>query len=138
MNKKIVALFLFVFCIIAIVAIGVFGKIPDPPSTVAVEEISFKNYELNEEGEKIIYLRRGNPTYQLEWEITPQDATDKSVSFVILSGGNFVEISKEGVITFFQEISITVKIQSNVKDKKEDTVIIEFIGKPSSDEENPF
>ena len=28
MNKKIVALFLFVFCVIAVVAIGVFGKCP--------------------------------------------------------------------------------------------------------------
>ncbi|NLD26455.1 MAG: hypothetical protein GX661_03755 [Acholeplasmataceae bacterium] len=138
MNKKIVALFLFVFCIIAIVAIGVFGKIPDPPSSIAVEVISFKNYEYNDDGEKIIYIQRGKSTYQLEWEINPQDATDQTVSFVILSNETFVEINKEGLITFFQEVPITVKIQSNEKDKKEDTVIIEFIGNTSSDEENPF
>jgi hypothetical protein len=147
MNKKIVAIFLFIFCVLAVVAIGVFGKVPDPSSIIAVEEIAFLDRsrqeedfecERNEDGEKIIYIERGKNKYQLNWRLNPDDATDKKVSFVVLSGAEFVEIDSDGEITFFKEVSITVKIISNLKDKKEDIVIIEFIGNPSSGEENPF
>lgn len=147
MNKKIVAIFLFIFCVLAVVAIGVFGKVPDPSSIIAVEEIAFLDRsrqeedfecERNEDGEKIIYIERGKNKYQLNWRLNPGDATDKKVSFVVLSGAEFVEIDSDGEITFFKEVSITVKIISNLKDKKEDIVIIEFIGNPSSGEENPF
>jgi|GEM_PF-1437158 len=148
MNKKIVALFLFVFCVIAVVAIGVFGKVPDPASIIRVERIYFIDpsrpehgfeCELNEDGEKVIYIQRGNKTHQLYWRIEPENATDKSVSFVKMANGEFFEISSDGLITFKQEVSITVRIQSNIKDSKTDIVNIEFIGRPSSDEdENPF
>ena len=132
---------------LAVVAIGVFGKVPDPSSIIAVEEIAFLDRsrqeedfecERNEDGEKIIYIERGKNKYQLNWRLNPDDATDKKVSFVVLSGAEFVEIDSDGEITFFKEVSITVKIISNLKDKKEDIVIIEFIGNPSSGEENPF
>lgn len=148
MNKKIVALFLFVFCIIAVVAIGVFGKVPDPASIIPVEKISFidpsrheENFEceLNEDGEKVIYIQRGNTEHQLYWRINPENATDQSVSFVKVANGDFFEVDANGLVTFTKEVSITVKIQSNFKDLKSDVVNIEFIGKPSSNEdENPF
>ena len=53
---------------LAVVAIGVFGKVPDPSSIIAVEEIAFLDRsrqeedfecERNEDGEKIIYIERG-------------------------------------------------------------------------------
>lgn len=147
MNKKIVALFLFVFCVVAVVAIGVFGKVPDPASIIRVEKIYFIDpsrpendfeCEVNEDGEKVIKIQRGNETYQLHWRIEPENATDKKVSFVKVANGDFFEIDANGLITFKEEVSVTVKIQSNLKDLKSDTVNIEFIGKPSSEEENPF
>ncbi|HEY8395556.1 MAG TPA: hypothetical protein VIK96_02135 [Bacilli bacterium] len=147
MNKKIVALFLFVFCVVAVVAIGVFGKVPDPASIIRVERIYFIDpsrpendfeCEVNEDGEKVIKIQRGNETYQLHWRIEPENATDKKVSFVKVANGDFFEIDANGLITFKEEVSVTVKIQSNLKDLKSDTVNIEFIGKPSSEEENPF
>lgn len=148
MNKKIVALFLFVFCVVAVVAIGVFGKVPDPASIIRVEKIYFIDpsrpendfeCEVNEDGEKVIKIQRGNETYQLHWRIEPENATDKKVSFVKVANGDFFEIDANGLITFKEEVSITVKIQSNLKDLKSDIVNIEFIGKPSSNEdENPF
>ncbi len=147
MNKKIVALFLFVFCIIATVVIGIFGKIPDPASRIAVEEIAFidrgrpsYNFapEVNDDQEKLIKIQRGNATYQLEWQILPSNATDQSVRFIILSGAAYSSISTTGLITFHAEQSITIRILSNIRDDKSDIVIIEFIGNPDSEEENPF
>jgi hypothetical protein len=147
MNKKIVAIFLFVFCVIAVVAIGVFGKVPDPASIISVEEIIFldrsrheDNFEceLNEDGEKVIYIQRGNDTYQLDWQFNPENATDITVSFIKIAGSDFFDIDANGLITFKKEVAITVKIQSNLKDLKSDIVNIEFIGNPSSDEEDPF
>ena len=148
MYKIIVALFLFVFCVIAVVAIGVFGKVPDPASIIRVEEIYFIDpsrpehdfeCELNDDGEKVIYIQRGNKTHQLYWRIRPENATGQSVSFVKMANGDFFEVEANGLITITEEVSITIKIQSNIKDLKSDIVNIEFIGRPSSDEdENPF
>ena len=148
MNKKIVALFLFVFCVIAVVAIGVFGKVPDPASIIRVEEIYFIDpsrpehdfeCELNDDGEQVIYIQRGNKTHQLYWQTKPEKATDQSGRSVKMANGGFFEVDDNGLITFTEEASMTIKIQSNIKDLKSDIVNIEFIGGPSSDEdENPF
>lgn len=147
MNKKIVAFFLVIFCVIATVIIGIFGKIPDPASQISVESIRFldrgrpdNNFEpqVNQDDEKLIRIERGNTTYQLEWRILPENATNKAVTFVILSGAAFIDISPTGLITFHQEQSVTIRIQSNLHDSKYDIIITEFIGSPGSEEENPF
>ncbi|MFA6738883.1 MAG: hypothetical protein WCS53_00770 [Bacilli bacterium] len=148
MNKKTVALFLFVFCVISVIAIGIYGKIPDPASTIAVTKIEFIDTsrpefdfecERTEEDNKIIYIERGNPNYQLTWRITPQDATDQMVTFVVITGGEFVQISTTGMVTFLEEVAVTIRIQSNPQDGRSDVVIIEFLGNPGGGEEpNPF
>lgn len=147
MNKKIVAFFLLIFCVIATVIIGVFGKVPDPASRIGVETIAFidrgrpsENFEpeRNIDNGKIIRIERGNDQYQLEWRILPSDATNQQVSFLILSGAAYSSVSPTGLITFLQEHSVTIRIQSNLQDNKSDTITVEFIGNPGSEEPNPF
>ena len=49
----------------------------------------------------------------MEYLINPADATEQDVSFQILSGQEFVSITEDGLLTFSQEVPITVKIYSN-------------------------
>jgi hypothetical protein len=135
MNKKVVAMLLVVFCIIATIVISVFGKLPEDSYRTAVESIEFidptqedDKCKLNSDGDKIIEIPVGTKEYQINYIINPSDATELDVTFVIINGAEYAEISKEGLITFTKEYSITVKIYSNFFDNKTDEVIILFGG----------
>lgn len=148
MNKKIIVLLITVFSIIFVIAVSVFGKVPELDSRVPVQSIMFVDSstedgfcEVTEDGIKIIYLSRGTKEYQLEYLINPADATEQDVSFQILSGQEFASVTEDGLLTFSQEVPITVKIYSNLLDFKSDIVVIEFKGNTSTiipDEEDPF
>lgn len=140
MNKKIITLFLVVFCALSTIAISVWGKAPEGASRVAVEKIEFidvskenSECEKNDTGDKIILLERGTTSYQLEYLITPLYATDLSVTFLIISGKDNATIDEEGYINFIKEFGIIVRISSNLEDGKTDTVIIDFKGGNNQD-----
>lgn len=133
MNKKIVSLILVVFCMISVVVLSVFGKVPEDTTRIAVESISFVDLnqedglcKVNNQGEKIISIAKGVKEYKLNYIINPSDATDKSVTFKIVAGDEHATITNDGVITFEDEFTIVVKIFSNPSDLKWDQVIIEF------------
>lgn len=139
MNKKIVILILAIFCIIATIVMSVFGKIPEDTTRNAVESIEFVDptkadgkCELNEDGEKIIYIERGTTEYQINYIINPTDASELDVYFEIINGKQYASINETGFIVFEKEYTITVKIWSNYYDNKTDTVIIEFGGEITS------
>jgi hypothetical protein len=148
MNKKIIVLILTVFCILATIIISVFGKVPEDTSRVPVSTIMFVDNttedgmcEVNEEGIKIILIEKGTTEYQLQYFINPSEATDQSVSFQIVSGIEYASVSETGVITFYEQSSVTVKIYSNALDFKSDVVIIDFEGGNSTvipDDDSPF
>lgn len=146
MNKKTVSLILALCCLLLIIVISVLGKVPDSSSKVSVESIEFvdsRNEDgkcmVNDEGKKIIKIERGTTTYQLEYVINPQEATEKDVHFYIMGDASIATVDETGLITFYKERAITVKIVSNFTDNKTDFVIIEFSGNISSDiTENPF
>ena len=148
MNKKIIVLILTVFCIAATLVISMFGKSPEDSSRIAVTSIMFVDSstesgmcDVNDEGVKVISIDKGTTKYQLEYFINPSEATDQSVSFQIISGIEYAEISETGLITFYEQTSITVKIYSNPLDFKSDVVIIDFSGGNSTiipDDDNPF
>ena len=135
MNKKVVVLLLAVFCIIATIVMSVFGKVPEDTYRTAVETIEFVDptqeddkCKVNSEGEKVIEIPMGTTEYQLKYVINPSDATELDVTFVIINGAEFAQVSEEGLVTFNKEYSITVKIYSNFYDNKTDEVIIVFGG----------
>lgn len=148
MNKKIVFLLVAVFSILFVIIVSVFGKVPDNGSRVPVQSIIFVDNstddgfcKTNDNGEKIIYIQRGTAEYQLEYLINPEAASEKEVTFQIISGGDNASVDENGLITFNYEATITVKIYSNMIDFKSDIVIIEFKGNNSSvipGEDDPF
>ena len=135
MNKKIVVMILFVFCLIATILISVFGKLPEDASRTPVESIEFIDpttedgkCKLTSDGDKLIEVIFGTTEYQLNYKINPDFATEQDVKFVIVNGADYATVSDTGLVTFEKEYSITVKIYSNFFDNKTDEVIIEFVG----------
>ena len=148
MNKKIVVLFLFIFCLVATILISVYGKMPEDSSRTPVESIEFVDpttddgeCKLTSDGNKIIEIETGTTEYQLNYRINPDYATEKNVTFVIINGAEFATISETGLITFTSEYSITIRIYSNFYDNKTDVVIIDFVGEKIEiidPDKNPF
>ena len=145
MNKKTVSLILALFCFLLIIVVSVLGKIPENPSKIHVESIEFVDSrnedgkcKVNDEGTKIIEIERGTLTYQIEYVLNPAEPTEKDVYFSV-SDETIATVDSNGLITFHQEESITVRINSNFTDYKEDLVIIEFTGSIREEiTDNPF
>lgn len=148
MSKKIIVLILTIFCVAATIAVSVFGKVPENSTRIPVSTIMFVDSstedgmcEVNDEGIKIIFIEKGTTEYQLEYFINPTEATEKDVTFQIISGVEYCSVSETGLVTFVQQSPITVKIYSNPLDFKSDVVIIDFKGGTSTiipDDEDPF
>lgn len=146
MNKKTVSLILTVCCLLLIIVISVLGKAPDDSSKVHVESIEFVDSrnedgkcKVNDEDKKIIELERGTLTYQLEYVLNPAEPTEKDVYFFIMGDSEIATVDENGLVTFYKETSITIKIVSNYTDNKTDFVIIEFTGNISEEiTGNPF
>ena len=145
MNKKTVSLILALFCFLLIIVVSVLGKIPENPSKVHVESIEIVDYrnedgkcKVNAEGTKLIELERGTLTYQIEYVLNPAEPTEKDVYFSV-SDETIATIDDNGLITFYKEESITVRINSNFLDDKKDSVVIEFTGAIREEiTDNPF
>ena len=142
MNKKIVTLFLVVFCLLSTLVVGIWGKVPDSSTRIAVESITIldptkdkQECETNDKGDKVILLEKGTLTYQIVYSISPEEPTDKSVFFSIISGKDNATIDERGLITFIEKngntFGVTIEISSNLDDGKKDTVIIDFKGSGS-------
>lgn len=149
MNKKIIVLILVLFCLLSTVLISVLGKVPEDDKYYKVETLEILDVtkpdnkcELNVDGEKIIKLEANDIkttdsygkevwVYQLNYLITPDNATNPEVSFEVLNENlkNDIVISDTGEITFYKEIiSVTIKVTSLDQNVSIfDTVIIEFI-----------
>lgn len=146
MGKKLITMILFFFCIASTVVLSVWGSISLVNTHIRVEGIEIIDSskedlkcDYNADGDKVIQIKRGTETYQVEYAFTPVDPTDKTVYFEILSGLENATIDENGLITFINESIITVKVSSNLDDAKYDVVKIMFIGNQSSDiEDNPF
>lgn len=142
MNKKIVTIFLVIFCLLSTLVVGIWGKVPDSSTRIAVESITIldptkDNQEcaINDNGDKVILLEKGTLTYQIVYSISPEEPTDKSVFFSIISGKDNATIDESGLITFIEKngntFGVTIEISSNLDDGKKDTVIIDFKGSGS-------
>ena len=146
MSKKTVSLILLVCCSLLIIVVSVLGKAPEDSGKVSVATIEFVDSrnadgkcKVNDDNMKMIQLERGTKTYQLEYVITPAEATEKDVYFYIMGDSAIATIDANGLVDFKVETSITVKIVSNFTDNKTDFVIIEFVGSINSEvTDDPF
>jgi hypothetical protein len=121
------------------------GALPDDEYRTPIDSIEFLDpskpdgvCDIAENGRKIINIEFGTKEYQLTYQINPSNATDQDVVFYINCDEDVATISKTGLITFYKEISVTVRIY-NKADIKEDYVIIQFDGQIEEEiTENPF
>jgi hypothetical protein len=127
MNRKVVIIVVLVECILAVLLISFFGQaIYNNNSDVKCNEIYFvyENGEKIEDGKIIeVELSDTKMSYQLHYVITPDKATDKSVSF-ISSKPNEVSVSATGQVTFLRETDVTIIVRTLDGSSKSDTITL--------------
>ena len=69
----------------------------------------------NNSGLKYIMLtpdEDGKREYQIKWSVTPDNATNKAVSFSYDTTKTFVNVDKNGLVTFSEPGFITVRVRA--------------------------
>ncbi len=125
MNKKVVIIITLVECILAVLLISIFGQAIYSVHIKDVAEIHFvdengRRYEDDEIVE--ITLTDDKLTYQLNWVVLPEDAANKGVTFTL--SRDIAIVSGTGVITFFDEGSVTIIMSTNDGRRITDSLMI--------------
>ena len=123
MNKKLIVLILFVFLVLSVVFISLFGqqpKIEDSTVTdiyfvdennekISLLEIDTKNVEANEDGLYVI-------TIQLNYVVVPDDAANKNVifKFVDEETNNIATVSDTGLLVITLDELVATSFAINV------------------------
>ena len=131
MNKKTVAIIVGIVAVVAIIAVSIWGILSDAFSkTIYVTSVQFTNSDIQttDDNAKIIVIGDGVTTVQLEWEVLPDKATDKTVTFQTSS--TVSTVSEDGLVTLNGTSSVQVAIKSNDGTNKTDSVQI-MKGAPS-------
>lgn len=87
----------------------------------------------SENGENAINISHG--TLQLEALVSPKDATNKSVTWAIISGSESASISSEGLVTAIKNGTVTVKATTEDESGISDTFEIEITNQSTSHKE---
>lgn len=127
--KKSVIILIGIVYILGIVLVNAFGlKMAEFQTKVYVDNVSFINddiYTQDVDGEEIkkvdIYLNETN-TYQLEWEYTPDNATETDVIFTYDETKNIGDVDENGLITFYKKGVLVVYIRTIDGTSKSDSI----------------
>lgn len=129
--KKSVIILIGIVYILGLVLVNSFGlKIAQLQTKVYVETLEFTNDDIYVENTGIEEIKRitlelsENPTYQLEWEYTPEDATETKVVFSMEGNKGVATIDENGLLTFNKKGTIIVYIRTVDVSAKSDTVTI--------------
>ena len=106
--KKSVIILIAVIYVAAIAVVSFFGLKPDSRvEKVYVDSVKITNTEgiqYKENGDKYVVIRpdeNGELKYKIEYEVGPDNATDKTVSFTYDTSVTYVSVDEEtGVVTF--------------------------------------
>ena len=94
---------------------------------IVVENVEIINEGIRytRDGQKYIVISPGETTFQIEYKVTPEDAVNKIVSFVIDSQNSIATVDENGLVTFSDIGSVIVYVvaddTSGAKDKIEVT-----------------
>ena len=94
---------------------------------IVVENVEIINEGIRytRDGQKYIVISPGETTFQIEYKVTPEDAVNKNVSFVIDSQNSIATVDENGLVTFSDIGSVIVYVvaddTSGAKDKIEVT-----------------
>ena len=131
MKKSVVIIISLVF-VVAVLLVNFLGINHTLPfEKINVTSVSFvdENIKINSNGEKYIRLspdENGERKYQIQYVVTPDNATDKKVLFSYNSKNGLASIDENGLVTFTRKGSIIVTITPNDKSNCSDTLTIDF------------
>ncbi len=124
--KKSVIILIGIIYIMAIVTVSFFGlKIGEFDSTTYVTNVEFTNSNIEKlkNGDKIIYVTYSeNATFQLEWEVTPNDATHKEVNIIYDSATTVGSVDQNGLVTINSKGVLKITISSVDGSAKKDSL----------------
>ena len=114
MTKKAIVAIEFVAILLAIVIISVFGLNPEtwrndvPVNSLvitnqsnAAQGITITRQTVN--GREVVYakIQRGTKEFQITWEILPENATNKRISFTSAEiNANIISVNDTGLVSF--------------------------------------
>lgn len=129
--KKSVIILIGIIYILGLVLVNTFGlKIAEFQNKVYVDKIEFTNDEIfiedngEEQIKRITVYFSESPTYQLEWEYTPDNATETKVSFSTEGTKDIGTIDENGLVTFNKKGIMIVYIRTLDGSSKSDSVTI--------------
>lgn len=131
MKKSVVIIIAVSYCL-AIIVVTLFGLNFQTFNTITYVtqvEITNENTSFSNEGTKYVVLspdEEGNRAYQILWKVTPDNATDKSVSFNYDTTKTFVSVDENGLVTFTEPGVITVTVTANDGTSCSDKIKIYF------------
>lgn len=124
MSKKIMLLIVLAVSVLSIITIAVWGTLPESQNQSSVTSVSFTDYEINGEGDKIInvlgIVTEDEPYYTLTYEFAPLDAYTE---FTVTSSSEDVTvlddfIKKEILVNFSTSESIGHNVTITITDQK--------------------
>ena len=129
--KKSVIILIGIIYILGIVLVNSFGlQVAEYQSKVYVDSIQFTNDGIeiqdngNEKMKKVNVYMSENPTYQLEWEYTPDDATETDVVFTCDKNSTVGTVDEKGLVTFNKKGILIVYIRTVDGSSKSDSITI--------------
>lgn len=130
--KKSVIVLMAVIYIISIAIVSFFGlKIDTYNAKSYVEKVEITNEDVkydykNEKYVVINYVADDNGivSYQLNWRVYPDNATNKSVKFVYDEQRGIASVNKFGTVIFNKKGVVTVEIKANDGSSKSDKITI--------------
>ena len=111
MSKKMMILIVIVECVLAVLLIGVIGlAIESTYTDVTCREIAFTLPDGTIlTADDVITVDRPDRGYQMYYVFTPEDTTDKTVTFST-NKPDKVLINESGYVTFIEDTDVTVTV----------------------------
>jgi hypothetical protein len=124
MNKKLMLILVLFISLFSIIVIAVWGTLPESQNQAQVTSITFNDYELNENDDKVInvlgIVTQENPYYTLTYSFLPDNA-NAIISASSSSNGVKVlvnEIKQEVLVNFSESSAIGQNVTIRITDQK--------------------
>lgn len=124
MTKKLMLFIVLLISLLSIIIIAVWGTLPENSNSTQVESISFNEYELNDDLDKILNVMGlvtiDKPNYTLSYSYLPEDAEanikaiSSSTDVTVIVDANKEEV----IVSFSSEAAIGQNVTIRIIDQK--------------------
>ena len=115
MSKKVVYIVILIECILAVFLISFFGQaIFNAVKKIPVQYINFTYADgsVIADGVDIEVDTTSSIDFQLYWEVGPDEAVNKEVSFISSRPDQVKVDPKTGFVTFIEDVDVTITVKS--------------------------